>query len=189
MKDILCKLFGFFKYILFIAAFGLVFYGIMVTYGRLEKPLTDAVDVFIPFGIVLVLFIITLIVKSKYVGSSLLFNFVAVLVFILTIVVCLRSMYDTNMILYHRYGIKFNPAYFSDNLSAIQSMLYMLAGANALLLVCDFINKKKKKALVNEVATESVKVKEEKVTLDEDTEDEKEKSNKKRKALKKTVKK
>lgn len=189
MKDILCKLFGFFKYILFIVAFGLVFYGIMVTYGRLEKPLTDAVDVFIPFGVVLVLFIITLIVKSKYVGSNLLFNFVAVLVFILTIVICLRSMCDTNMILYHRYGIKFNPAYFSDNLSAIQSMLYMLAGANALLIICDFVNKKKKNNLVSEVTTKSVRVEEEDVSLDKDTEKEKEKSNEKKETLKKTVKK
>lgn len=142
MKDILCKFFGFFKYILLVVAFGLVFYCINVTYARLEKPLSDAINVFIPFGFVLLMFIITLIVKSKSVGKNLLFNFVSVFVFLITIVVCLRSIFDTNMILYYRYGINFNPAYFSDNLSMIESMLYMIAGANVLLLICDIFNKK-----------------------------------------------
>ena len=111
MKRILSGFFGFFKYILFIAAFGLVFYGIMTTYGRLEKPLTDAVDVFIPFAFVLLVFIITLITRSKFVKDNLLFNFVSVFIFIFIIVVCLRAMFDKNMILYYRYGINFNPAY------------------------------------------------------------------------------
>lgn len=151
MKDILCKFFGFFKYILLVVAFGLVFYCINVTYARLEKPLSDAINVFIPFGFVLLMFIITLIVKSKSVGKNLLFNFVSVFVFLITIVVCLRSIFDTNMILYHRYGINFNPAYFSDNLSMIESMLYMIGGANVVLLICDIINKKPKaKKVVSE---------------------------------------
>lgn len=144
MKDILCKIFGFFKYILLIVAFGLVFYGIMVTYGRLEKPLTDAISVFAPFAFVLVAFIVTLIVKSKSVGENLLFNFVAVFVFIVTIIICLRAMFDTNMVLFHRYAINYNPAFFSDNLATIEAMVYMVGGANVLLLICDFINKEKK---------------------------------------------
>ena len=149
MKDILCKFFGFFKYILLVVAFGLVFYCINVTYARLEKPLSDAINVFIPFGFVLLMFIITLIVKSKSVGKNLLFNFVSVFVFLINIVVCLRAIFDTNMILY--YGINFNPAYFSDNLSMIESMLYMIGGANVLLLICDIFNKKPKaKKVVSE---------------------------------------
>lgn len=144
MKDILCKIFGFFKYILLVIAFGFVFYCINVTYSRLEKPLTDAINVFIPFAFVLLMFFITLIVKSKSVGRNLLFNFVSVFVFLITIVICLRSIFDTNMILFHRYGINFNPSFFSDNLSMIESMLYMIGGANAILLVCDLINRKPK---------------------------------------------
>ena len=144
MKEILCKFFSFLKYILLIVAFGLVFYGIMVTYGRLEKPLTEAVDVFVPFAFVLLTFIVTLIVKSKSVGENLLFNFVAVFVFIVVIIVCLRAMFDTNMILFYRYGIDYNPAFLYDNLSAIEAMLYMIAGANVVLLLCDFIKRERK---------------------------------------------
>ena len=61
MKDVLGILFGFLKYILLVISFGLVFYGIMSTYSRLDKPLTDAVTVFIPFALVLLVFIINLI--------------------------------------------------------------------------------------------------------------------------------
>lgn len=158
MKEILCRFFGFFKYILLIVAFGLVFYGIMITYGRLEKPLTEAVDVFVPFAFVLLIFIVTLIVKSKSVGENLLFNFVAVFVFIVIIIVCLRAMFDTNMILFYRYGIDYNPAFLSDNLSAIEAMLYMIGGANVVLLLCDFIKREKKSKKV-EIENNSKKVK------------------------------
>ncbi|MGM9879127.1 MAG: hypothetical protein ACI31R_03800 [Bacilli bacterium] len=152
MKEILCKFFGFFKYILLIISFGLVFYGIIVTYGRLEKPLTDAIFVFLPFAFVLLTFIITLIVKSKSVGENLLFNFVAVFVFLVVIIICLRAMFDTNMILFYRYGIDYNPAFFSDNLSAIEAMLYMIGGSNVVLLLCDLVNREKKPKKVKTVS-------------------------------------
>lgn len=144
MRELLSKIFSFLKYILLIAAFGLVFYGIINTYGRLEKPLTDAINIFIPFGLVLIVFLINMFVKSKNISNNLLFNFVSVLVFVVTIIICLRSMFDTNMILFHRYGIDYNPSFFSDNLSAICAMMYMIFGANVILLICDMIGKEKK---------------------------------------------
>ncbi len=149
MRDILCKILSFLKYILFIIAFGLVFYSIIKTYGRLEKPLSDAIFVFIPFAFVLVTFLISLISRSRYVSKSLLFNLVAVLLFVVTIIICLRSMFDTNMVLFYRYGIDYNPAFLSDNLSAIQAMLYMVGGANVVLLLCSLIDRKSSKKEMN----------------------------------------
>lgn len=146
MKDVLSKLFGFLKYILLIISFGLVFYGIMATYSRLEKPLTDAIGVFIPFALVLLVFVISLVMGSNLSNSKLMFNSVSCLVFVLIIVVGLRSMFDKNMLLYYKYGINFNPSFFADNLSAIEVMLYMLFGANVLLIICDLLTKKKKKS-------------------------------------------
>lgn len=143
MKDVLGILFGFLKYILLVISFGLVFYGIMSTYSRLDKPLTDAVTVFIPFALVLLVFIINLIMSSKLSNSKLLFNFVSCLVFSVIIIICLRAMLDKNMLLYYKYQIKFNPAFFSDNLSAIEVMLYMIFGSNILLIICDLLSKKK----------------------------------------------
>ena len=143
MKDILSKLFGFFKYILLVVAFGLVLYGIMMTYSRLEKSLSEAISVFIPFGFVLVTFLLTLITRSKKVGSNLLFNFVCCFVFLVIVIICLRSMFDKSMILYYKYQMKFNPAYFADNLSVIEVMLYMLGAANLLLIISDLLTRKK----------------------------------------------
>lgn len=144
MRELLCKIFSFLKYILLIVSFGLVFYGIINTYGRLEKPLTEAISIFVPFGVVLLLFLINLFTRSKYTSTSLLFNFVSVFAFVVIIIICLRSMFDTNMILFHRYGIDYNPSFFADNLSVICAMLYMIGASNFILLICDILDKDKK---------------------------------------------
>lgn len=149
MIDILSKLFGFLKYILLVVAFGLVFYCIMVTYSRLEKPLTDAVNVFIPFAFVLLVFVIGIIIRGDAISKNLLFNFTCVFAFVVMILICLRAMFDTNMILFYRYGVNFNPAFFADNLSAIEVMLYMIGGANVLLIICNLLNRKKHVGLEN----------------------------------------
>lgn len=158
MGNLLNKLFSFLKYFLLIVAFGLVFFGIMKTYDRLDKSLIEAVDVFIPFAFVLVMYMINLGFKNKYISQNLFFNFVSVLVFLVIILIGLRSLFDTNMILWYRYNIDFNPAYFADNISLIQILLYMLGGANVVLLICGIIDRDKKKK-VNNDKKESVKEK------------------------------
>lgn len=144
MKDILARLFGFFKFILLVIAFGLVLFGIMTTYSRLDKPLTEAIGVFLPFVLVLLSFLVTLIMGSKLANSKLLFNFVSCLVLIVTIIIGLRSMFDKSMLLFYKFQINYNPTFFSDNLSAIEVMLYMLFASNVLLIICDLLTKKKK---------------------------------------------
>ena len=144
MKDVLAKLFGFLKYILLMVSFGLIFFGIMTTYSRLEKPLTDAVSIFLPFVLVLLSFIVTMIMNSNLYNSKLLFNFVSCLVFVVTIIIGLRSIFDKNMLLFYKYQINFNPTFFADNLSAIEFMLYMIFTANVLLIICDLLTKSNK---------------------------------------------
>lgn len=143
MKDVLNKIFCFLKYILLIVAFGLVFYGIMATYSRLDKSLAEATGVFIPFAFVLILFIVNIIVNNSA-NKNLLFNFVSCVVFTEAIVVSLRAMFDKNMMLFYKYGINFNSAFFADNLSAIQFMLYVIGISNILLIVGDFFEKSEK---------------------------------------------
>lgn len=153
MKKVLCKVLSFLKYILLIVSFGLVFYCLLTTYSRLEKPITDGINVLLPFGLVLICFLVSLISRAKYVSKSLLFNFVAVFIFVTSIIVCLRAMYDTNMFLYFKYEINFNPSYFSDNLSFILMELYMLFAANVILLIASFVDKDKKKVVRKEEKT------------------------------------
>lgn len=143
MKDILSSLFGFLKYFLLIIAFGLVFYGIMVTYARLEKSLVQAVPIFIPFILVLFTYIFSIVINGKNVSKNLLFNLTSVLVFSVVIIICLRAKFDTNMILYHRYQIHFNPSYFADNLAIIKALVYMIGISNIILLICNVLEKDK----------------------------------------------
>lgn len=143
MKEILNKLFGFCKFILLVVSFGLVFFGIMATYSRLQKPLTEAFSVFLPFVLVLIVFLANLFIKTKYSSSRLFFNFVSCFVFIVTIIIGLRSIFDKNMLLYYKYGINFNPTFFADNLSVIEVMLYMIFAANILLVIGELLNKNK----------------------------------------------
>lgn len=168
MKEVLCKVFSFLKYILLIVSFGLVFYCLLNTYSRLDKPISDGFNVFLPFGLLLITFLIGLVSKAKYVSKSLLFNFVAVFVFITAIIVCLRAMYDTNMFLYFKYEIDFNPSYFSDNLSFMLMELYMLFAANVILLIASFVDKDKKKITKG---NESVKKRTKKRVYDVDDEE------------------
>ena len=143
MKDILSSIFGFLKYALLVAAFGLVFYGIMVTYSRLEKSLVQAMPVFIPFILVFVTYIFSLVISGKNVSKNLLFNITSVLVFTVVIIICLRAKFDTSMILYHKYQINYNPSYFADNLAIIKAMVYMVGIANIILLICNVLEKDK----------------------------------------------
>ena len=180
MKDVLSKLFSFLKYILLIVAFGLVFYGIMATYARLEKPLSEAVEVFVPFAFVLVVFLINIIAKSKTIGENLLFNFVSCLVFSVIILVCLRSMFDKNMLLYYKYGINFNPAFFSDNLSLTGFILYLIGAADIVLLLVELLNKPKTvKAKSKEISKEEKEAKH--ISQEEDEDNDVEEVPKKRK--------
>lgn len=148
MKDILSKLFGFLKYILLIVTFGLVFYGIMKTFARLDKPISEAKDIFIPFAFVLIVFLLNIISRSKSIGENLLFNFVSCFAFMTMILVCLRSLFDKSMLLYYKYEIDFNPAYFADNLSIVKYMLYMLGASDILILLSGLINKTKNKEAI-----------------------------------------
>ena len=136
-------MFGFLKYILLIVSFGLVLFGIMTTYSRLEKPLTDAFGVFLPFGLVLLTYLITLITSNELSKSKLLFNFVSCFAFVVTIIIVLRSMFDKNMLLFYKYQINFNPTFFADNLSAIKVMLFMIFVSNVLLIISDYLTKNK----------------------------------------------
>ena len=145
MKQILSKLFGFFKIVLFVISLGMVLYGVLITYNRLDKPFISSFPIFLPFILVLITIVISFFIKNK--EDNLLFNFVSTIVFITIIVICVRSKFDSNMILYYKYKIGFNPTFFSDNLSLIEAMLYLLGISNILLIISSKISVKTKRIL------------------------------------------
>ncbi len=151
MKAILAKVCCFFKYLLFIFAFALTLLGVIMTYKRLDKNLVESIYIFIPFLLVFIALICDLFIKSgKGVRKNLLMQLTSCLVFIVIILIGVRAKFDTNMLLYYKYGISYNPLYFSDNLSFILSMLYFLFFAHIFLFVKELVESKgKKKEVVN----------------------------------------
>lgn len=143
MKTVLSKMLYYLNFILLIAAFGGVLYGMIMTYKRLDKNLMDALYIFIPFGILFVIMIIEMFVSSKYIKNNLFLQLVSFIAFMAILIVTLRAKLDTNMLLYHKYGIGYNPLYLSDNLSFILSLLYFIVFANVLLLFKTFIFREK----------------------------------------------
>jgi len=157
MKKILSKLFGFLKFILMFISFALILMGILFTYKRLDKSLTEAIDIFIPFILIIVLTIINMFNKKAKVNENLLFNFTSVLVFTVIIIIGIRAKFDTNMILYHKYQINYNPNYLSDNLSTVKVLLYCLSGANIFILLNPLFKEKEVKEVKNNEPKEVVK--------------------------------
>lgn len=143
MEKLLARLLYYLKYLFLVVAFVLVFYGILVTYQRLEKSLSLAFPVFLPFVVVLIIYIMNLFMKKDTIRDNILYNFTAILAFTGIIVVCLRSAFDDNMVMFAKYGIRYNPLFLSDNLSSIQILLYVLASCDILLVVSGLFEEKK----------------------------------------------
>ncbi len=135
MKKILSKFLNVLSFILMFASFTLILLGILFTYKRLEKSLLDSINIFIPFILVIILTVVNMFNKKAKISENLLFNFTSFLAFTVIIIIGLRAKFDTNMLLYQKYQINYNPNYLADNLSTIKVLLYSLSGANVFLLL------------------------------------------------------
>ena len=145
MSNIFSKVFFFLRYILIVIAFLLIFMGIMFTYQRLEKSLSESISVLLPFVLVFMVFSINLFVSKKSCSENLLFNFGTFLILIVVVLIGLRAKFDTNMLIYYKYNISYNSAYLADNLAMIDSMLYIVFASNILLIIGDLFGKKEAK--------------------------------------------
>lgn len=145
MNKILAKMFGVLKILLFILSIMAILFGILSTYNRLEKSLTDAISIFIPFTLLLVIYIVNLVRRDAKINDNLFLNFVSCIVFTAIIIMGLRAKFDTGMVLFYKYNINYNPSFFSDNLTFVISMLYCLIVSNVFLIIASFLGKEKKK--------------------------------------------
>ncbi len=143
MKKIVNGLLSFFKYIFLLLSFGLTLFIILKMYTRLNKSLTSAVVIFIPYFILLVLFLINSFLKREGVIKNLFYNMTATLVFFTNTFVCLRAIFDKNMLFneIQKMGVNFN--YFNDYLSFNRIMLYGLIIGNIVFMFIPTQSKKK----------------------------------------------
>lgn len=153
MKKILNGLFYFLKFLLFFASFSLSLFIIVQMYQRLGKNITESAKVFLPYFVIIILFIINLFAKQKSVTQNIFYNITCTLVFATILVVGLRAMFDSNMVLRQQLGRNINFNFFDYFIPFMKIMLYGLSISNIFLM---FSVKTKKKKV--EVTSEKVEV-------------------------------
>lgn len=134
MVRLINKLFLVLKFLLLVLAFIVTLYIVMIMYKRLEKNVFEAFFLFLPYVLLIGLFVINIIFKQDSVLDKLFYNLTCTLVFCLIIFVGLRSLFDKNMILNEIMGYGINLLFFSDFIIFMNFLLYGLCVSNLLLM-------------------------------------------------------
>ena len=132
MKKVLNMILLILKFPLFFAAFILTLIIMFNMYDRVDKNIVEGLYIFIPYLIVIVLFVINL--YQKKVRENIYYNLTSCLVFIVTIIVCLRALFDKNMLLNEIMGYNINFSYFGDYISFMNIFMYGLIVSNILFM-------------------------------------------------------
>lgn len=151
MKKILNGLFYFLKFFLFVASFSLSLFIIVQMYRRLGKNIVDSISIFLPYFLVLVLFVINMLMKQKSVTDNTFYNITCDLVFLTIIVVGLRAMFDSNMVLREQLGRGINFNFFDYFLPFMRILLYGLCISNIFFMFTGKSNKKKTDVIVEQI--------------------------------------
>ncbi len=122
------------KFLLLLGSFGITLFVILKMNQRLDKDILSSYAVFLPFILLLLLFIINIVFSQKSVTNNLFYNITCDLVFLVIIVAGLRALFDTNMVLSERYGYGIDFNYFDNFISYLKLMLYGLCIANILFM-------------------------------------------------------
>ena len=126
MKKIFNYLFYLLKFLLLIGALGITLFIIIRMNMRLNKSIVESISIFVPFIILLIIFIVNIIFKQKGVTKNLFYNLTCCLVFLTILVVGCRAIFDTNMVLNQKYGYGIDFNFFDNFIAYINIMLYGL---------------------------------------------------------------
>lgn len=135
MKKIINSIFLVLKFILLVISFGMSLYIILSMYKRVEKNIIEALPIFIPYVILLLLFFINITIGQKGVNQNVFYNLTCCLVFGCICLVCIRSILDKNMLLNEIMGYGINFSYFGDFISFMKIMIYGLIIGNICFMV------------------------------------------------------
>lgn len=146
MKKVINIMLGVLKYLLLLVAFSASLFIVLKMNQRLGKPITDSINIFIPYGILLLLYILNFSLDRRAILDNLFYNLTSCLVFSTNLVVFYRAVFDYNMLFngIQKMGVNFN--YFNDYLSFNRIMLYGLIIADIIFM---FIPNMKKKNTIN----------------------------------------
>lgn len=134
VEKVLNKICYYLKYGLWLVALGLSLYVSLGMCYRVSKSILSLIPIFVPFLLLIILFLLNKILKQDVVNNNLFYNVTCVLVFTVIIFVGLRAIFDKNMILNYVMGYNINFTYFSDFLVFMQVMLYGLVVGDILFI-------------------------------------------------------
>ncbi len=143
MKKILNGLFIVLRFILFIIAFSMTLYIVLSMYERINKDIVNALPIFLPYALFLLLLLINSNLNQKSVNQNIFYNLTCCLVFSCICLIDARAIFDKNMLLNEIMGCNINFSYFSDFISFMKIMLYGLIISN----ICFMVHEKEPKEL------------------------------------------
>lgn len=135
MKKILNNIFLVLKFPLLVFSFSLSLFITFSMYHRVDKDIIEAIPIFLPYIIILLLFFVNISMHQKNVNNNIFYNLTCCLVFICICFIDLRAIYDKNMLLNQIMGYNINFSYFSDFLSFMKIMLYGLIVSNFCFMI------------------------------------------------------
>lgn len=134
MKKILTWLFYILSLFMFIASFAITLLILVQMNRRLEKSFMTTINVFVPFGILLLLYMINMIFNQKTVRGNLFYNLTSCIIYATILVVGARTVCDHRLIIgtLNSFNMDFN--FFANFLPFMKIMLYGLCIANVLFM-------------------------------------------------------
>lgn len=146
MKKIFNILFLILKWILMFISFALTFFIVLSMYDRLNKNIIESYTIFVPYVLLLIFFLTNHFSKQKRVTNNIFYNLTCCLSFIVIIFVCVRSLFDSNMLMNQIMGYKINFCFFNNFLIYMKIILYGLSLSNIFFII-NFKEQKKKESV------------------------------------------
>ncbi len=137
MTKILNGMFYFLKFVLIVAAFGSSLYVLIAMYQRLDKNMFDLLKVFIPYIVLIIIFIFNIFLKQHSVTKNVFYNLTCCLVFATITLLACRAIFDSSMLMKLKTSYNVNFDFYSDMLTFINVMLYGLCIADIFLVLSD----------------------------------------------------
>ena len=117
MKAIINKFFFNMKFVLFFIALFLTLYIVLKMNIRINNGLCNIICIFIPYFLLLLFFMLNIFNNNNKTNNNIFLNITSSFVFFVNIFVCLRAIYDKNMLLNKVYSFSINFTFFNDYLA------------------------------------------------------------------------
>ncbi len=149
MKTIINRLLITIKFLLLIITFIGVMYLLFNMYQKLDKNIDlNFILIMIPFILLLILFFVNLTFKMQDVLDNMFYNSGCTLSLLSIVYLIYRTMCDKNMLYYYKDG-NLNFTYFDEQINYIKIVLYLMIIINIILIVINYLSKKKKRLTVD----------------------------------------